>query len=301
MTQRNPLRRDLIKVTLTQFLKSIPKHVARYWARFKADYMSSGTTTYFDNYIKRAATLIAAAFPVSMILSLLVMSLILGISFSVNVIIYALLFGFLGSGITTGVFYFYPYYVRRENKNKIEENLIYFLSYMTALSASGMTIDKILDRITEVETNPPLILLAKKFMMDVKLFGMDVRGALKDVAQMSPSAVFTKQIEGIRTVLVTSGDLKGLLSYEVQRQVQIKREKLKAKVNTLVYIGELYVAIMVVTPILFILIIAILSILGTNALGGSPVMQMNLVVFIGIPILGFIFTIILDQTLGSED
>ena len=58
---------------------------------------------------------------------------------------------------------------------------------------------------------------------------------------------------------------------------------------------------MVVTPILFIMIISILSILGTNALGGSPVMQMNLMVFLGIPILGFIFTIILDQTLGSED
>jgi flagellar protein FlaJ len=172
---------------------------------------------------------------------------------------------------------------------------------MAVLSASGMSIERILDRITTVEDNPPLIHLAKKFMINVRLFGMDVRTALKDVAEMSPSKTLAKQIEGIRTVIATSGDLKNLLVFEVERQLQSKKEKLKTKLNTLVYIGEIYVAMMVIMPTSLILIISILSILGANTLGGSAVTQMNLIVFIGIPILGAIFTILLDQTLGREE
>lgn len=301
MTQRDPLRRELILETITGAIHNIPKIIRKYQENYKAVYMSSGILTFFDNYIKRATRFIVAAFPVALIVSILVMSLVLSWGFTVSVFLNSLLVATLASAVTATYFYLYPYYIRRENKAKIENGLIYFLSYIAALSASGMTIERILDRITEVEDNPPLLLLAKKFIMDVKLFGMDVRGALRDISLMSPSKTLSKQIKGMRNVLATSGDLKGLLMYEVQRQIQVKKETLKAKVNTLVYIGELYVAIMVVTPILFIIIISILSILGTTSLGGDAVTQLNLMIFLGIPILGFIFILILDQTLGSED
>jgi flagellar protein FlaJ len=301
VTQRDPLRRELILQTLRDAISNIPRIVVEYQNRFKAVYMASCITTYIDNYLIRAARVTAGAFPVSLVFSLLIFGFALRWGFTFTVILYAFIVALLTTTVTASCYIIYPFYRRHENKAKIDNGLIYFLSYMTALSASGMPIDKILDRITEVETNPPLLLLAKKFLMDVKLFGMDVRGALKDIALMSPSPALAKIIEGMRTVFVTSGDLKSLLIYEVARQIQVKQGELKAKVNTLVYIGELYVAIMVVTPILFIIIISILSILGTSALGGSPVTQMNLLVFIGIPILGFIFTLILDQTLGSED
>ena len=301
MTQRDPLRRELIGQTIRGAFGNIPRIVKEYQNRFKTVYMASGLTTYIDNYVKRAASVTAVAFPISLVFSLMIFGFALRWGFTSTVILYAFIVGVFTSTVVATGYVLYPFYRRRENKAKIDNGLIYFLSYMTALSASGMPIDKIIDRITEVETNPPLILLAKKFLMDVKLFGMDVRSALKDIALMSPSPSLAKIIEGMRTVFVTSGDLKGLLTYEVSRQIQVKQQELKAKVNTLVYIGELYVAIMVVTPILFIIIISILSILGTSALGGNPVTQMNLLVFVGIPILGFFFTIILDQTLGSED
>jgi archaellum biogenesis protein FlaJ (TadC family) len=124
---------------------------------------------------------------------------------------------------------------------------------------------------------------------------------LKDIAIISPSKILAKEIEGIRTTIATSGDLKTLLLYEVARQMQAKKEKLKSKLNTLVYIGELYVALMVITPTIFILIIAILSVLNGSTLGGSAVLQLNLIVFIGVPIMAAIFTVILDQTLGREE
>ena len=76
---------------------------------------------------------------------------------------------------------------------------------------------------------------------------------------------------------------------------------MKNTLTGLVYIGEIYVTLMVVTPVLFILMVTILSILGGVSLGGSPVLQLNLLVFAGIPIMAAVFIIFLDMFLEAEE
>ena len=63
MTQRDPLQRELILGTISGALAQIPKKIKAYMGRFKTAYMSSGITTYFDNYVKRATRVTAAVFP----------------------------------------------------------------------------------------------------------------------------------------------------------------------------------------------------------------------------------------------
>jgi flagellar protein FlaJ len=300
VTQRDPLQREEILHTIVNYFKNLPKASDSYWRDFQTHYMTSGITTYLDDYIIRVKQFIIISFAAFFLLGALVFGFILHMQMT-NFILGSLATALIGAAITGAASIYYPYYRTHESKTRLEDGLIYFLSYMTVLSASGMPIEKILDRITEVEDNPPLVLISKKFLMDIRLFGMDVRTALKDMITMSPSKTLVKQIESIRTTIATSGDLKTLLQYEVDRQLQAKREKLKAKINTLVYIGELYVALMVVTPTIFIIIISILSIIGANAVGGSAVTQLNLIVFIGVPILAGVFILLLDQTMGREE
>ena len=57
---------------------------------------------------------------------------------------------------------------------------------------------------------------------------------------------------------------------------------------------------MVVTPVLFILMITILSIMG-GSFGGSSVIQLNLIIFFGLPVMASAFLIILDQVLVIEE
>lgn len=299
MTQRDPLQRGEILTTIVNFFKNLPKLSDDYWRDFQTNYMTSGITTYIDDYIVRIKQFIIISFFAFFLLGALVFGFLFRMSM-MRFLLGSVATALIGAAITGTACIYYPYYRTHESKTRLEDGLIYFLSYMTVLSASGMPIERILERITEVEENPPLIHISKKFLMNIRLFGMDVRTALKDIAMMSPSKTLIKQIESIRTTIATSGDLKTLLQYEVDRQLQVKREKLKAKINTLVYIGELYVALMVVTPTLFIIVISILSILGSNV-GGSAVTQLNLIVFIGIPILAGVFIVLLDQTLGREE
>lgn len=286
---------------LPQILQKETKtFIGEYWKGFQEVYQMSGINTYLDDYIAKAIKLTLISSVVFAIVPIPITLVALRLNIF-QVILISLATALIGASMVGTIQISYPYYKRGEAKGRLEDGLIYFLSYMAVLSASGMSIEKMLEGITEVEDNPTLIHLTKKFLIDVRLFGMDVRSALMDIADMSPSRIFGKQIESIRTTITTSGDLKTLLMYEVSRQMQSKREKLKARLNSLVYIGELYVAMMVITPILFILVIAILSVLGGNSLGGSSVMQLNLIVFVGVPIMGAVFTVILDQTLGREE
>ena len=184
---------------------------------------------------------------------------------------------------------------------KIENDLVYSLSYMTVLSASGVSLERIMKRVSEVEENPPLRQLAKKFMMNIALFGFDVTSALKDISRRSPSEILKKLMDSMNNTVQTSGDLKGLLTYEVKRQLQRKRDGLKKTMGTLTYLGEMYVTLMVVAPILFILMLTILSIIGSGPFGSSSILQLNLIVFFGIPLIATGFMIVLDTVVGGEE
>lgn len=307
MTEREPIIIDELPRMLITQVATLPERLSRRITRtmndlrsdFQVAYLMSGISTYIDDYIHRAQIVTVALTVFLSTLSELVagwagLSLPRIVLFAANTAVIVMI-------VTGGIFIIYPYYRKSESKKRLEDGLIYFLSYMTVLSSSGMPIERIIERMTEVEDNPPLVHLGKKFMMNIKLFGMDVRSALKDISRMSPSKTLEKQFEGMRNTITTSGDLKSFLIYEVSRQLQEKKERLKGKLNTLVYLGELYVAAMVLTPTLFILIITILSALGGINFGGGAALQLNAVVFLGIPILGATFTVLLDQTMGREE
>ena len=311
MTSPQPPTASEIPQILSDYLRSLPQKIKEETQRtikilktdFQKHYLNSGLTRYLDDYIERATYITVGSFVALFFTTLILLNLVLG-RYAEWTLLRLTLISFatalIGTAITGFALVYYPYYKTSEAKGRLDDGLIYFLSYMAILSASGMSLDRIIARVSEVEDNPPLVHLAKKFLMNIKLFGMDVRTALKDIEEMSPSPTLAKQLESMRTAIATSGDLKALLMYEVDRQLQAKREKLKTKMNTLVYIGEIYVAMMVITPIIFILVISIMTVLG-NSQGTGAVMQLNVIVFIGLPIMGAVFTVLLDQTLGREE
>lgn len=271
------------------------------WIReFREIYDDSGNSRYYGDYINRMQKMVLASFVASFCLSIVVHLVLL------NYTIFRMLLASLGvslvvvSLVAVANLYF-PIYQRGTRKSKLEDNLVYSLSYMAVLSASGMPIERILNRLYEIEEDSPLKDLSKKFIINTSVFGYDVLSALRDLSDRSPSSVFSKIVYSIRTSVYTSGDLETILTYEFERQLQGKKEALKKMLGSLVYIGELYVTMMVVAPILFILMLTILSVIGGRGLGGSSILQLNLIVFFGIPVMAATFLILLDMILGEEE
>jgi archaellum biogenesis protein FlaJ (TadC family) len=263
-------------------------------------YDESGIKLYFNEYKKRTAIItVSVVFLTALVSNFILESFF---DYGAETILVSSLILSITLGLVTLILAFVnPVYQRNQSMNHLEKNLLYSMSYMAVLSASGMPIERIFRRLTEVEDNPPLKALTHKFIINISMLGKDILSALSEMADASPSRQLKKTIESVRTTIMTSGDLKTIIIYEVERQMQKKREKLKASVNTLVYVGEIYVTMMVVTPVLFILMITIMSIMGGISFGGSSIVQLNLIIFFGIPVMGAAFIIILDQVLEIEE
>ena len=266
---------------------------------FKEIYEKSGITTPYRDYVERMAIFTSLTFIITAVSTTAVHSLLLGLP-GPKLLPAVFSTSFTACIIVALALLYYPLYRRNQMCSKIESGLVYTLSYMTVLSAGGISVDRIIERVSEVEENPPLKQLAKKFMMDIRLLGFDVTSALKDISRRSPSEVLSKLLNSVNNTIQTRGDLKGLLTYEVNGQLQRKRDKIKKVIGTQTQMGEIYITLMVIAPILFILILTILSILG-GPFGTSSVLQLNLLVFFGIPVMAIGFIIILDTILGGEE
>lgn len=274
-------------------LTLIPKN------EFKKIYEESGITTPFYEYIKKSTYVLLTISLITFISSIIVHKILYQLSW--NLVIPASLSILMIISCSVGLFVLgYPVYRKNQERLKIENSLVYTLTHMTILSASGMSIENIFEQIIEVEENPSIRNLANKFIMDLKLFGYEVPAALEDISSRSASEDIKKILNSINNNIQTSGDLNDLLSFEVDNQLQIKKNNLKKFIDTLTYMGEIYVALLIMAPILFIVMITILSVLGGGSYDNSSISQLLLIVFFGIPVLATGFIIILDTMIGGD-
>jgi hypothetical protein len=109
-----------------------------------------------------------------------------------------------------------------------------------------------------------------------------------------------KLLQSMLTAAQSSGELKSYLTFETRQVFMVKKENLEKTVTTLTYVGELYISLLIVGPIVIILMLSLLSSFGGTMLGLSTVQQMNLVVFVAIPFIAGVFIILIDMFVGRE-
>ena len=267
---------------------------------FKQIYQKSGTTRFYESYMALMlfASLVTfvSAFATGALLHHFLFNLTL-----FQYIIAVLTFSCVISLTIPIIFIVYPLYRRSQRGKEIDANLVYTTGYMGVLSAGGISIERIFERVTQVERHPPIKDLAKRLIANIKMLGLDVTSSLADITLRSPSETFSKLLIGITNTVKTSGDLKNLLTFETKSLLHAKRQQLKKTLGTLISLGEIYIAAMVMGPIVFIVMITILSVMGNVAFGLSPVDQLNLLVFFGLPTISTIFIIILNGVLPEEE
>ncbi|MCW4030508.1 MAG: type II secretion system F family protein [Candidatus Bathyarchaeota archaeon] len=269
------------------------------FSSLKKDYAKSGIKVTYELYAALSIFTVIITAACSFAVSLLLQS-VLGVSLARG-LIGAIILTFVASMTAAIIAVAYPVMRVNKNKNEIDSNLIYTVGYMSVLSAGGISIDRLFERVVEVEPHLAIKDLALRFTTNIKLFGADTTAALKDTQMRSASETFSKLLLSINSTTKTSGDLKSLLAFETNNLLALKREQLKKRLAGLVALAELYVTAMVMAPVTFIIMITLLSVLGNSSMSLSPVSQLNLIVFFGIPVICIIFILILDSALPKED
>ena len=266
----------------------------------KQVYERSGISRLYESYIALMLFSSAVTFAAALVIGALLHYFLFRLAIMQSVVA-VLVLSIIASITVIIMFVAYPVYHGKQRRAEIDSNLVYTTGYMGVLSAGGISVERIFDRVIQVERRPAIRDLAKRLITDMRVFGVDVTSSLNDVIKHSPSEVFSKLLVGITNTLKTSGDLKSLLTFETERLLSMKREQLKKTLNTLLGLGEIYIAGVVMGPVTFIIMITILSVMGNVAFGISPIMQLNLLVFMGIPMICLIFIVILNSALPQEE
>jgi hypothetical protein len=265
---------------------------------YREAYEQAGLSLIYESYLSTAFFLSFIAAIPTFGLSLFLEIQFLRIPLISSVIGSAVL-GMVSLGVSLLVWLLYPLERRRSFKSKLERQMAYSFGILGALDAAGMGVDRLFERLAATETNPVLAELARRFLRDVKVFGLDTESALREVASHAPSVAFSKMLESMAVAFRTTGSMHDLVTFESLRLFQEKKDKLKKNVNDLAVMAELYITLVVVGPIIFIVMLTIFIFLPAGTHLPPPTLLINVLVFVGIPSISIGFTLLLDSMVSK--
>jgi flagellar protein FlaJ len=213
----------------------------------------------------------------------------------------AFLFGFGGSlfagAVTTMGFYGYPIYRADAVKRQLEEELPFTTGYMAILTSAGVSPENVFKSIAGLPVPLAMSSQAKDVVRDVNLFGSDVISALQEASKRTPSEHYRELVEGFISTIHSGGNLSSYLRGRSAQYMKLKRIRLKKYSDMLSMLAEFYVAILLTGPLMMVIMLTVMAMLGGGGLGMlSPVLLLNLLTYVMIPIGATVFLIILDAS-----
>jgi flagellar protein FlaJ len=212
----------------------------------------------------------------------------------------SLLFGagvsLLAGALTVIGFYAYPSYRADTLKRALEDEMPFTTGYMSILAGAGVPPDFIWRSLAQIDSSLAISSVARTVIRDVELFGFDALSALEATSKRTPSERFKELIEGFISVVYSGGNLVKYLRNRSKQYMKLKQIALKRFSDNLGVLAEFYVTLMVAGSLIFVVMLAVMSMLGGGGFGMlDSRLMLQLLTYIGLPIGSVVFLIILDM------
>lgn len=211
----------------------------------------------------------------------------------------SILFGIGGSlfaGVTTVIgFYMYPIYRADIVKRNLDDNMAFATGYLAILAGAGVPPSSMFRSLSKIPQELAIINESRTIMRDVELFGTDMITALEAASKRTSSERFKELLEGLIATTHSGGNLTTYLLQKSRQGMKFKRIALRKFSDTLGMLSEFYVTLLVAGPLIFVVMLAVMAMLGGTGLGVmSPTLLLMLLTYVGIPVGSLVFLIILD-------
>jgi len=194
-------------------------------------------------------------------------------------------------------FYVYPIYRADKLRRELEDELPFTTGYTAILASAGVSPEKIFYSLSNLSVPLAVSAEAKNVVRDVNLFGLDIISALEKTSKRTPSERFREMLEGFISTIHSGGDLGAYLREKSRQYMKLKKISLSKFSDTLSILSEFYVALLVTGPLLFVIMLAVMAMLGGGGLGMlGPDLLLSMITYLGIPLGSIVFLIILDAT-----
>lgn len=209
------------------------------------------------------------------------------------IVILALLFG----GITYMLYLAYPAFRAGERKGSIDKNLPYAVTFMYALSRGGMNVIEILRALSKcTDTYGEVAKEVDTVVRDMDFFGNDLRTALHNICEITPSENFKDLMYNLLTVIDSGGNISTYFRDKSEQYLNRAKIEQKGFLETLGLIAESYVTAFVAGPLFIIILGVMMSVMGS----GSQLM-IYAIIYAVIPIGSMMFVVMVDMiTPGSN-
>ena len=199
----------------------------------------------------------------------------------------------LMAGLTVLLAYIiYPHLRRIYLSSKISSALLSIMAFLYALSSSGTSFDDMIEFIVESFDKDEAIAFTK-YLYYRNVMGWDASKALKRAAERCPNYELGEVLELMANAVVITEDITPMIETLYNKTLTEKRLELEAKINSLTFMSEIYISLMVVLPVLAITMLVIIAMMGGALVGINPVLLTSLTVYLLIP-LSLAFIVVLS-------
>ena len=242
-------------------------------------------------------SIIAAGVAVSIyiLLRYLILSLLAEFTLSEFDIALSLMLALLAFLGTYAGFRYYPSIKTWERKGKIDMNLPYAISYISAMASIGVYPFTIFKKLAGAdETYGEVSRELKLLVRDVELLGFDFITALKKLVATTPSSNMRAFLQGAVTTTLSGGDMGSYFVSTAREYMGERRKRYQDFIQTLELFAEFYVIGAVAAPLLLVVVLSIMVFLG-----GASIEGLSAIIYFVIP-LGSAAFIFLVGTVSSE-
>jgi len=192
--------------------------------------------------------------------------------------------------ITYALFLAYPGFKAGERKGEINKNLPYAVTFMYALSRGGMNVIEILRSLSKsTDTYGEVAREVDVVVRDMDYFGNDLRTALHNICEITPSENFRDLMYNLLTVIDSGGNISTYFRDKSEQYLNRAKIDQKGFLETLGLIAESYVTAFVAGPLFIIILGVMMSVMGS----GSQVM-IYAIIYAVIPIGSLMFVVMID-------
>ncbi|MFO7965970.1 MAG: type II secretion system F family protein [Archaeoglobaceae archaeon] len=193
--------------------------------------------------------------------------------------------------LTRFLILYYPRIYASQRKQNIEVIFPHMVNMMLGMAKGGTPVLKILRVISEEknvtgEAGEEMGAIVTK----VEIFHKDLVKSIREVAQTTPSEVFSDFLDDLVSILEGSGKVGEFLEYKSKHLLDEKEKYQGLFLNTLGVMAEVYVSILVVAPLFLIIIFVVMGMLG-------EVNQklMTLIIYLYMPVGGIMFMLMISS------
>ena len=179
-------------------------------------------------------------------------------------------------------------------KMKIDTFLLNTSSYFMILSAAGTNPEMILRYAADEDPDVILSDEIQSIVTKMDVMGQNIHSALDSTEDESPSREYTMFLKGLNMTVLTGGSLREYTTNLINSQFESHRTKVQQFLDSLGFIGEIYIILLVFFPLFMTIMFSIMAMTGAEFGGLGVVSLMYIIGLLLIPMGGTAFLLLCD-------